>query len=127
MMNPPSLSTPAKILFPFMFVFQFVATFIGAFQADPSGLLNTLGSLAFFWLIAWWFEEDSKRRGVIWPMDIGMFIYYGWIVLLPFHLFRTRGARALIGILGLVGVAVAGWLTAAITIAIFWYDSFRPQ
>ena len=119
------LSTSAKFLFPFLFPFvflsQFVATFYAAFQFESSALFDALSRLAFFWLISWWLVEDSRQRGMSWPIDTGMFLYVAWIILIPYHLFRTRGIRALIGILSLTGVMIAGWLAAAIAIAFIWY------
>jgi hypothetical protein len=115
------LSTSAKFLFPFVFLSQFLATFYATFQFESSALLYALSRLAFFWLISWWLVEDSRRRGISWPIDTGMFLYVAWIILIPYHLFRTRGVRAFIGILSLVGVMAAGWLAAAIMIVLIWY------
>ena len=121
MLKTGPLSVPTKLLFPFVFLSQFIATFYAAFQVESPFLFDVLSRLTFFWLLSWWLVEDSRRRGVTWPMDTGMLVLIGWFVLLPYHLFKTRGIRALIGIFALIGTMVAGWLASAVLIVLFWY------
>jgi hypothetical protein len=54
-------------------------------------------------------------------MDLGMFLYIGWFFIVPYYLFKTRGVQAMIGIASFVGVFMAGWLSAAAVIVVFWY------
>jgi hypothetical protein len=112
-------STPTRILFPYVFLTNLVSTFYAAFQISPPVLLELLIPLVFLWLIAWWLVEDSRRTHVTWPVDTGMFLYGAWIVLLPYHLFKTRGLRAFIGIFAMIGTMFAAWLVAAIVIVKF--------
>jgi len=121
MMKLPTFSTPAVLLFLFVFFSHFVATFYAAFQAESSALFDLLSRLTFLWLISWWLRADSRHRGISWPLDMGMFLYVGWIFLIPYYLFRTRGMPALFDILSLIGAMIAGWLAAAIAILLIWY------
>lgn len=54
-------------------------------------------------------------------MDLGMFVYVAWIFILPYHMFRTRGRKAFTGILSLIAVYIAAFVTAAITAIILGY------
>jgi hypothetical protein len=54
-------------------------------------------------------------------MDLGMFLSIGWVLVLPYYLFKTRGIKAMIGIASFLGVCVAAWSSAAIIIVVFWY------
>ena len=44
-------------------------------------------------LFGWWVEADSRQTRY-WPCyDFGTFVFFGWPVVLPYYLFRTRGLR----------------------------------
>lgn len=114
-------ATTTTVLFFFIFFTQFVATMYAAWQLETPAAFEALYAVAFLWLVWWWLVTDCRATGVTWPMDLGMFLYMGWIFILPYYLFKTRGLKAVIGIASFVGIFVAGWLTAAIVIVVFWY------
>src|SRR5262245_27828432 len=92
------LARPTKVLFLFSFLTQFIATFYVAFQTDPPWAYELLSPFAFLWVIWWWLQEDSKRTDVRWQeMDLGLFLSIAWFVLVPYHLFKTRGVNAFLG------------------------------
>ena len=70
-----------------------------------------------FW---WWLREDSGDRNITWPLDLGMFVYAGWFLLLPYHLVKTRGVKGFLGVLAFVAVAFAAWISSAIFVVIVW-------
>lgn len=115
------LSTPVKILFPFAFLTQFVEVMYAAFQRPTPNFFDPLYGLAYAWLLTWWLAVDSRRRGISWPLDTGMWVYYAWFFFLPYHLFKTRGLRGFIPILCLLAAILAGWFTAVIVIYVGWY------
>src|ERR687896_328477 len=93
----PTLS--AICLLVYVFGVQFADTLYLANEMAPPPGFEILSPLGFLWLICWWLESDSRRVGTKWPMDLGMFLYVAWIFIVPYHLFKTRGLRAFIGIL----------------------------
>ena len=115
------LATPTKALFLFVFFTYFLATMYAAWQLETPAAFEVLHAIAFLWLIWWWLVTDCKTTGVTWPMDLGMFLYIGWIFILPYYLFKTRGIKAMIGIASFIGVFVAAWASAAVIIVVFWY------
>jgi hypothetical protein len=115
------LAPTTKVLFIFVFFTQFLATMYATWQLEAPAAFEVLYAIAFLWLVWWWLVTDSKVTGVTWPMDLGMFLSIGWVLVLPYYLFKTRGIKAMIGIASFLGVCVAAWSSAAIIIVVFWY------
>lgn len=103
----------------FFALFLFAAQLINGFNAARTGGYSNLSQfwfiLAFFWGLSWWFINDSREHGIKWfdkYLDAGMLFYIGWIFLVPYYLFKTRGWKAFFTI-GLfivvyIGAAIAG-------------------
>ena len=108
------IETPTMALFVFAFLTQFLTTIYSAFQISPSAIFGFLSAIGFLWLICWWLKEDSRRTGITWPLDLGMFLYVAWVFIVPYHLFKTRGLTGLWGILSFIVVLFAAWLSAAV-------------
>ncbi len=115
------LATPAKVLFLFTFFVQFVGVLYSAGGIELPPLFDTIQPVAFLWLSWWWLKEDSRQTGVSWPLDMGMFLYMAWIVVLPYHLFKTRGPKGFLAIIMFIGVLSAAWITAAIISVLIWF------
>ena len=106
-------STPTKALFAFVIIAPFLDLLYLAHEISLPPLYETLYPFAFVGLNCWWLKEDSKRSGVTWPLDMGMYLYVAWICILPYHLFKTRGLRGgIFAILAFIGVLLSSWLTA---------------
>ena len=116
-----SIRASTIILFAFFFFIQFMGGIYAAWQTSMPAVSELLSPLAFAWLCWWWLKEDSRERGISWPLDLGMFVYAGWFVLLPYHLIKTRGVKGLIGIVAFLAVAFAAWIAASILVVIVWY------
>ena len=97
---------------------EFVETFYAMRQVQPSAGHFFLSQLAFVWVIWWWLSDDSGRRGISWGLDLGMFLPIAWPILVPYHLFKTRGFAGFIPILWFV-LAMAFGLVAAIVVSMF--------
>jgi hypothetical protein len=74
--------------------------------ARPSPLFVLLGTIALNWSIAWWILDDSRARRVPTFIDLGWFAFSAWPIVLPYHLFRTRGAAGCVA----GGALVCGYL-----------------
>jgi hypothetical protein len=64
----------------------------------------------FLWAVSAWLIADARRLGIDLPLDIGWFVYLACPLLLPYHVFKTRGVRGFIILAGFVGVFVATYL-----------------
>ncbi|MGQ0543013.1 MAG: hypothetical protein ACT4O9_14345 [Blastocatellia bacterium] len=116
---PENISTPARVFFAFTFFAQVIALLYEAWALEPPTAYLYLLYLAHASILWWWLKEDSRKTGGTWPMDLGYFIYLAWPVLIPYHLFTTRGLRGFIGIFGYVAAILAGWLTAVLVVQIY--------
>jgi hypothetical protein len=106
--------TPGRVLFAFLFFTSFIDGIYSIRQTGSPWLNDELSRIVFVWLIWWWLKEDSRRSGIMWVLDLGMFLLMGWIFILPYHLFKTRGFKGFIPILFFMAVYLAGIASAAI-------------
>lgn len=81
-------------------------------QLEAPWTFDVLSPIAFIWLIWWWLRDDSRKYGISWMLDLGMFLLMAWPIILPYHLFKTRGLSAFIPILTFILVVVSGTVTA---------------
>jgi hypothetical protein len=105
-----TISSLSRIISPTVLLYAFlVITNIGFGFHSPKGhepppVLSAIDSLGFLWIIGWWLRRDSRKRGIAWVYDMGLFLYYAWPFIMPYYLLKTRGRKGLLVILGFVGV-----------------------
>jgi hypothetical protein len=74
--------------------------------------------LGYLWIVGWWLREDSRKHGVVWVYDMGLFLNIAWLFILPYYLLKTRGAKGLLVIFGFVAAYIGAFgLGAAIHLA----------
>lgn len=113
--------SPAVLLYLCVFVGQAAAGFYWAGDAGPSPAFSLLYALGFLWGVGWWLRRDSRRRGVQWVLDMGMFLNIAWPLIMPYHLLKTRGAKGLLLILAFAAVYVGGLVSGAVLYALLFY------
>ncbi|HKS29145.1 MAG TPA: hypothetical protein VJS44_15060 [Pyrinomonadaceae bacterium] len=91
-------------LYIFVAVTQFVGGLYLASESEPPGAFTLLYVIGFLWIMGWWLLTDSRKRGVKWAMDMGLFLYIAWPLIMPYYLLKTRGAKGLLIILGFAAV-----------------------
>jgi hypothetical protein len=66
--------------------------------------------VSLFWslLVSWWVLTDRKGRKLDLPYEFDTFVFFGWIAVVPYYLYKTRGNL--------------GWLLAAA----FWMLALAP-
>jgi hypothetical protein len=121
------LTSPSALLYIFVILTQIATGIYLASGLEPPALFTLVYVLGFLWVLGWWLRNDSRKRGIRWVFDMGMFLYVAWPLVLPYYLLKTRGARGLLVTLGFVGayigaavigmllylfLAPAGWPTA---------------
>lgn len=109
-----SFSTPLICLFIFLLIVHVANGLYYARALEPSPTFYLLYSLGFFLLVAWWLKEDSKSYGIKWVYDMGLFLYLGWMFILPYYLFKTRGIKAFITIFSFIGIFVGTYLIGVV-------------
>jgi hypothetical protein len=84
---------------------------------QPSGGFVFLTYAGFGIGVAWWIHADSRRLGIRESIDQGWLVYLVWPLFLPYHLFKTRGGRGGLTLLGLIGLYA---LTYALGILVYY-------
>ena len=90
---------------------------LGAAFAQVAGFPLRGGFMALYavggaWALAWWIVLDCRRHGIEVSIDHGLFAFYAWPIMLPLHLWRTRGPRGFLLLAGLLGLYLGAWLIA---------------
>jgi hypothetical protein len=73
--------------------------------------LNFAEQFALLVLLISWVDSDARMRRQRLCYDFDFFIYLAWPIALLYYLFRTRGTRAFLTLLGFAGFAVSAILT----------------
>jgi len=115
----PKFAAPTVFLYVYVIVTQVVAGLYEAAELEPNPALVLIGPFGFIWALAGWFQRDIYSRGLRWAIDLGFFLYIGWLIILPYYLFKTRGPRAALIILGFALVYV-GSLAAGVTLFVLF-------
>ena len=55
-----------------------------------------LRGFEFQTLLAIWVRMDRRRGKVSLPFEFDAFVFFGWPVVVPYYLYRTRGGRGVI-------------------------------
>lgn len=108
----PKLVSPAALLYIYLVVTQFAYGIYLAREIDPPPAFTLIYSIGFLWIVGWWLLTDSRKRGVAWVYDMGLFLNIAWPLIMPYYLVKTRGAKGLLVIVAFVvvyiGSALAG-------------------
>jgi hypothetical protein len=75
-------------------------------EAPPE--LEFLYRAAFVCAVVWWLRADERNSAVTPMYCQGMLVGVGWLIIIPYHLLKTRGAGGLIPLLALIMSPVAG-------------------
>jgi len=115
------VARPTEVLFAFVFLTQFVTTLYALREVGGPWLYEFLYPIALSWIMWWWLQNDCKRTGINWPLDFGLLLYVAWMIVVPYHLFKTRGFRGLAGIAAFIGILIAGTVCGAVLGVLIWY------
>jgi len=77
-------------------------------EIDSPPAFSLTWRLGFLWIVGWWLLTDSRKRGVAWVYDIGMFLYIAWPLIMPYYLLKTRRVKGLLPIFAFIGIYIAG-------------------
>jgi hypothetical protein len=82
-----------------------------------SAALDFLYQAGLLWSLVWWLKADGQRRGVRQVYCLGMLTMVGGFILLPYHLFKTRGGAGLLLILVFFGALIASGVVSLVVYA----------
>ncbi|MDQ3650284.1 MAG: hypothetical protein M3458_08450 [Acidobacteriota bacterium] len=113
----PIFSPPVLLLLLAILV-SFYHTGIGLYYAlglEPSPLFSFLYRAGLLCSVVWWLQGDSRKYKAPPVYCLGMLVSVAWMVVIPYHLFKTRGRKGLIVIVGLVIVFIFSQFLAVMT------------
>jgi hypothetical protein len=111
--------SPTVLLYAFVVITQIGLGVYVVTEGDaPSGF--TLASkLGFLWIVGWWMRYDSRRRGIGWVYDMGLFLYVLWPLVMAYYLVKSRGVRGLLVVLGFLVTYVGAYMFGALAAVVF--------
>ena len=107
-------TSPTALLYIFLVITQVIAGFYVSRNIELPPAYTLLYPLGFLWIIGWWLEKDSRKNGVAWVFDMGLFLYIAWPLIILYYLFKTRGVKAFLIILTFIGIALGTYLLGAV-------------
>lgn len=85
------------------------------YGVEGSALSHVLWQWGTSLLIVWWVQDDERQTGYRPCYEYAAFMFFGWPLLLPDYLLRTRGIRGLLWISAFSILFFTPWLFAIAT------------
>ena len=76
-------------------IFAVGLSFLAVHRFDVAVTTRLLRSFEFALILALWVRADKQVRGYNAPFEFEAFVFFGWPVVVPYYLYRTRGWRGL--------------------------------
>lgn len=95
-----------------VFVYHFGIGIYYVWGIEPSPTFEFLYTAAFLCGSVWWLKAEAQASTVKHVYCLGLLVGIGWIIIIPYHLFKTRGIRGLIPLLALLVSFLAAYLLA---------------
>lgn len=87
---------------------QIASGFYLAYMPVDSQAFRYLSTLMIFWLCAEWYVADAKYYKRETLFDVGFLLFVFWYLMIPAHLYRTRGLKISLSIVVLFIVLYFG-------------------
>lgn len=118
--NAPGSSLPMLVLIGILvFIYQFGIGIYYARGLEPLPSFEFLYKAALLCGVVWWLRADTRRYAVKPVYCLGLLVRVGWIIIIPYHLFKTRGLRGLIPLVALISVFIAAQLLSVFVYMLF--------
>jgi len=109
--------SPTILLCSFVIITQFGYGLYVGWQMEPPAAYSAIHWVAQLWIIGWWLRSDSRRRNLRSVYDMGFFLSIAWPIVIAYYLLKTRGARGLLVLLGLIAVYFAAAMAGVVVSA----------
>ena len=105
----------AIILCFILFIENVVFMFLASQNIQQSNSSLFFYAISLSTILAFWVQHDSRSSGISMGMDQAMYIFFGWPIMFPVYVFRSRGfRRGGLLLLSLLGVTVFAFIAALI-------------
>jgi hypothetical protein len=86
-----------------VFLYHFGIGIYSAGGLEPSPTFEFLYTVAFLCCAIWWLKAEARLYGATRVYCLGLLVGVGWKIIIPHHLFKTRGIRGFIPLSALIG------------------------
>ena len=113
----PRESSFSKSLFPLV-TLTFIYS-VGLAVLASRGVSAPYGS-SLFWRFAFalfmvrWVAIDRRSRSFSVPFEFDAFVFFAWVLVVPYYLLKTRGPRGLISAMGFWALAITPSLASQV-------------
>jgi hypothetical protein len=90
-----------------------VAGIYAAVELEPAPFIVTVLTMGPHIAVILWLQKDAQRARTPAVLDWGMFLWYGWPLLIPWYAWKTRGRAGWRLAAGLIGLIVAPFIVGA--------------
>jgi hypothetical protein len=90
------------------------AAVYAAGQLEPSPVVTLFLSGGPLIAVILWLQKDARRTGVGAVQDLGLFLWIGWPLVVPWYAWKTRGRAGWRLALGLVALILSAYVTSAV-------------
>ena len=104
------LTFPAVMILTIAAIHQVTSGFNITAGIEEPAAFDLINRALWIWVIGWWLINDYRGKPSWLPYCVGVFLFVGGPLIAIYHLFRTRGIRALIPIGIFLGVCVVASL-----------------
>ena len=84
----------------------------GGFEPEPRS--EFLYGAIFVCGVVWWLRADAQHSPVTRLYCPGLIASIAWLIIIPYHLLKTRGVRGLFPILALISAFILARILAAV-------------
>jgi len=102
------------------FVYHTGASIYQLMRVDSLPTFEFLHIVALSCGVVWWLRADAKSSSAKALYCDGLLVSLGWIIILPYHLVKTRGVKGVIPILALIGSLILSQVVAAVVYVVFF-------
>lgn len=86
---------------------------------EPPPTFEFLHTAIFVCGVVWWLRAEARRSAVVPVYCAGLLVSLGWLIIIPYHLLKTRGLSGLIPLAILSGSFILAYVFAAIAYVLF--------
>jgi hypothetical protein len=103
-----------------IFVYNFGAAFLSMSGSELSMAGEFIYAAAFPCGAIWWIRSDPRRSGLTPYYCHGLLMGAGWLVIIPYHLLKTRGTNGFLPLLLLIASFVVARIAAGIAYVVLF-------
>ena len=103
-----------------VFIYNFGAGLYAAHGLEPLPAFEFIYTAAFLCGVVWWLKAETRMSAAKPVYCPGLIVGVGWLIIIPYHLLKTRGLRGLVPLLGLIASFLAAHILAVVVYMAFW-------